>query len=175
MLFNGSHDPLPSTPNGLATDREPALRKPNSAPARSVIDAWLMITGNLQSEGDIQVEGQVNGDIRCSHLVVAKEATINGTIVADEVVVRGRVKGKIHANRVTLQDTAFVESDIVHQTLTVEQGACFEGRARRSDDPLKVEPELKPRIVELEAKGADTKAPDKAKSKPGPAKEPAAA
>ena len=72
----------------------------NSAPTRSVIDAWLTITGNLQSEGEVQVDGQINGDIRCAHLIVGRDATVNGNITAEEVVVRGKVTGVIRANRV---------------------------------------------------------------------------
>jgi cytoskeletal protein CcmA (bactofilin family) len=38
--------------------------------------------------------------------------------------------------RVTLQSMSHVEGDIYHQSLALEQGAYFEGRSRRSDDPM---------------------------------------
>ena len=107
------------------------LAQGNSAPTRSVIDAWLTITGNLQSEGEVQVDGQIHGDIRCAHLTVGRDATVNGNITAEEVVVRGKVKGVIRANRVILQDSAHVESEIFHKKLSIEEGACFEGTSRR--------------------------------------------
>ena len=106
---------------------------------RSVIDAWLTITGDLMSEGEVQVDGQVNGDIRCAQLTVGKDATISGNIVAEMVVVRGRVKGTIRALRVILQDSARVDSEIFHKSLAVEEGACFEGASRRLDDPMQDE------------------------------------
>src|SRR6185295_1002573 len=122
-----------------------AVRKANGAPTRSVIDAWLTITGNLQSEGEVQVDGQIQGDIRCAHLTVGRDALVNGNITADEVVVRGKVMGCIRGNRVILQDCAHVESEVFHKKLSIEEGACFEGTSRRCDDPLNAElPVTKP-------------------------------
>jgi cytoskeletal protein CcmA (bactofilin family) len=116
-----------------------AQRKVNGAPTRSVIDAWLTINGNLQSEGEVQVDGQIHGDIRCAHLTVGRDATIQGNITAEEVVVRGTVKGVIRANRVILQDSAHVDSQIYHKKLSIEEGANFEGTSCRKDDPLNAE------------------------------------
>ena len=117
----------------------PAVRNIKSVPTRSVIDAWLQITGNLESEGEVQVDGQIDGDIRCAHLTVGRDARVAGNITAEEVVVRGRVTGLIRANRVILQDTAHVDSEIVHNKLSIEEGAMFEGMARRCQDPLGAE------------------------------------
>jgi cytoskeletal protein CcmA (bactofilin family) len=124
---------------GVANSTEPttpAVRKITGAPTRSVIDAWLLITGNLKSEGEVQVDGQIHGDIRCAHLTVGRDAQVVGNITAEEVVVRGKVTGLIRANRVILQDTAQVDSEIVHKMLSIEEGATFDGIARRCEDPL---------------------------------------
>jgi cytoskeletal protein CcmA (bactofilin family) len=104
----------------------------------SVIGPDLTITGNLVSKGEVQVDGIVEGDIHGSHVVVGETATISGGIVADEVVVRGHVVGSVRSKRVMLQSTSQVEGDIFHQSLSIEQGALFEGKSRRSDDPRSV-------------------------------------
>ena len=130
--FSSHRQPIPAyavDPGAIAA------RKANGAPTRSLVDAWLTITGNLQSEGEVQVDGRVEGDIRCAHLVVGKDATITGNIVAEEVVVRGKVIGTIRANRVILQDSARVESEIFHKSLIIEEGACFDGESRRIAEP----------------------------------------
>jgi cytoskeletal protein CcmA (bactofilin family) len=59
-----------------------------------------------------------------------------GGVAAEDVVVRGRIIGSIRGLRVTLQAQCHVEGDIFHQGITIEQGAYFEGRSRRSDNPL---------------------------------------
>jgi cytoskeletal protein CcmA (bactofilin family) len=127
---------------GAGSASEPtitAARNSNGVLTRSVIDAWLQITGDLQSEGEVLVEGQVHGDIRCAHLTVGRDAHVAGNITAEEVVVRGKVTGLIRAKRVILQDTAQVDSEIVHKRLSIEEGATFEGRARRCEDPMSAE------------------------------------
>ena len=70
------------------------------------------------------------------NLTVGDAARIEGSIVADEVVVRGAVKGVIGANRVVLTDGANVESDIFHKKLAIEEGARFDGAARYSEQPI---------------------------------------
>jgi len=145
MLFNKksedefSHDFSPKRPAAAAAPVEPMTvpgRKPAGGPTRSVIDAWLTISGNLESEGEVQVDGTIRGDIHCAHLTVGRDATVEGNITADEVVVRGNVKGTIRANRVILQDSANVRSEVFHKKLAIEEGACFEGNSRRCDDPM---------------------------------------
>lgn len=104
--------------------------------APSVIGPDLVINGNLQSRGEVQIDGEVQGDLHAVHIVVGEKAKITGGIVADEVVVRGHVMGSIRGKKVMLQSSSHVEGDVFHQTLSIEQGAFFEGKSRRSDDPL---------------------------------------
>jgi cytoskeletal protein CcmA (bactofilin family) len=102
----------------------------------SMIGPDLTITGNLVSKGEVQVDGIVQGDIHGSHVVIGETATINGGVVADEVVIRGHVIGSVRARRVMLQTTSQVDGDIYHQSLSIEQGALFEGKSRRTqEDP----------------------------------------
>jgi cytoskeletal protein CcmA (bactofilin family) len=103
---------------------------------RSVIDPGLLITGILEGDGELQIDGQVRGDIRCTHLTVGSAATVAGNITADEVVVRGKVTGIIGGNRVMLMDSAQVESEIFHKRLSIEEGAHFEGEARFNEQPI---------------------------------------
>jgi cytoskeletal protein CcmA (bactofilin family) len=103
--------------------------------APSVIGPDLIITGNLISKGEIQIDGEVQGDIHSSYVVVGEKARITGAIIADEVVVRGQVMGSVRGKRVMLQSTSHVEGDIHHTALAIEQGAFFEGKSRRSEDP----------------------------------------
>lgn len=102
----------------------------------SIIGADLSITGNVISKGEIQIDGEIQGDIHCTSLIVGEKAIISGGIVSEDVVIRGKVLGSIRGVRVTLQTTSHVEGDIYHQSLAVEQGAFFEGISRRAEDPI---------------------------------------
>ena len=109
---------------------------PNGLPAQSLLDASVAITGDLCSRGDIQIEGRVCGNVDCAQLIVGPDAAITGAITAEAVVVRGRITGTIRANLVILQHTAHVEADITYTWLALDEGARFEGVARRRLDPL---------------------------------------
>ena len=109
---------------------------PSQAHVPSMISADLNITGDVISKSEIQVDGQIKGDIHCASLVVGETAVISGSIVADEVTVRGKVIGSIRGLRVSLQSASHVTGDIFHKTLAIEMGAFFEGKSRRSGNPL---------------------------------------
>ncbi|MEM7619449.1 MAG: polymer-forming cytoskeletal protein [Pseudomonadota bacterium] len=102
----------------------------------SIIGDDLEITGNVISKGEIQIEGEIQGDIHCSALVVGENAAVYGEVVAKEVTIHGQVKGAVRGLKVTLQSKSHVEGDIYHQFLAIEQGAFFEGKSRRSEDPV---------------------------------------
>lgn len=107
--------------------------------AASVIGADLSITGNLESTGELHIEGAVQGDIQAGRIVVGEQANVTGSLVADEIVIRGNVQGLIRGNHVTFQAASRVEGDVYHKSLTIEQGAYFEGKSRRSNDPMSVQ------------------------------------
>jgi cytoskeletal protein CcmA (bactofilin family) len=143
MLFNKTQNE-DFAHNFAANNRHPVNSKLDRVPTcsvgpQSVIDACLLITGDLVSEGEIQVEGKVTGNIRCVRLIVGKTAVVNGNMTADEVVVRGEVNGIIRAHRVVLQDSARVKSNIFQRKLAIDQGACVEGEVRFKEDPINSE------------------------------------
>ncbi len=105
--------------------------------APSLISMDMSVTGTMTAGGDIQVDGKVDGDITTGSLTVGEKAVVTGDILAEEVVVRGKIVGSIRARKVQLCSTCHVEGDIYHQALAVETGAYFEGNCRHSDDPLK--------------------------------------
>jgi cytoskeletal protein CcmA (bactofilin family) len=111
---------------------------PSGPPTRSVIDSWVVITGSLLSHGEVQIDGRIIGDICCTHLIVGEDAAITGSIIAQEVFVRGTVAGTIRAKRVVLQETARVDSEIYHELLSIEEGARFHGHVRLNQDPISV-------------------------------------
>lgn len=113
-------------------------------PAQSLIDRSVTITGDLWSEGDVQVDGHICGNVNCAQLIVGRDAAITGAIMAEEVVVRGRVRGTVRAIRVRLQSTARVESEIIYKVLSIDQGAKFEGAARSRPNPLQAEAAVSP-------------------------------
>lgn len=124
-----------SSSSTLGTRQAPAFR-PGGPSTASVIGPDLVIQGNLSSKGEVQIDGEVQGDIHATHIIIGENARVTGGIVAEECVIRGHLLGTVRGRRVLLQSTSHVEGDIYHQTMAIEQGAFFEGKSRRTDDPL---------------------------------------
>lgn len=149
--FKRSESEMPSlTPSASATSggsRPLGVSRTGERNAPSVIGPDLIIHGNLTSKGEVQVDGEVQGDIHGTYVVIGEKARITGGIVAEEIVIRGHVAGSVRGKRVMLQSTSHVEGDVYHQALAIEQGAYFEGKSRRSQDPTAGVP--KPEIPAL--------------------------
>lgn len=131
-MFNKKDSPAPET----GSPPPPVKRSAMKSKAPSILSADLTITGSIFSDGEVQLDGTVEGDVRAGSLSIGEEATVKGEVVAETVVVRGRVEGSVRARQVQLAATARIEGDIVHATLAVESGAYFDGHCRRSSDPL---------------------------------------
>ena len=121
-----------SKPNRPAA---PSARPENpEAPARKAIACSLIaenvsISGDVTSEGDIQLDGAVHGDLRVGHLTIGETGQVEGAIAADVVDIRGRVAGTITAKTVRLHATARVDGDITQAQLAIDAGAQFVGRS----------------------------------------------
>ena len=129
-LHHGTDDPGKHRTTARAASKTPGLSASKMVP--SIIGEDLTIRGNVTSKGELQVDGEIEGDIRCGSLLLGDKAHVRGGVVAEDVVVRGHIVGSIAA----LQGQCHVEGDILSQTLAIEQGAYFEGKSRRSDNPL---------------------------------------
>jgi cytoskeletal protein CcmA (bactofilin family) len=96
----------------------------------TVIAKGLKIVGSVTAEGLVEVNGQIEGELHCTSLMISRGAHVTGTIAAERVVVDGKVEGPIHGGEVVLKSQAHVVGDIHHQSLAIERGAYFEGRSQ---------------------------------------------
>jgi cytoskeletal protein CcmA (bactofilin family) len=118
-----------------------SARAQNSDPLSiSTIGEDLTITGNVTSTGEVHLDGRIHGDVHCVVLVLGGNAQLEGSVVAEDVMVRGRLIGSVRALRVMLQSQAHVEGNLFHKSLSIEQGTHFEGESRPSADPLSTSP-----------------------------------
>jgi len=110
-------DAAPAEVPAKAPEFKPAAAVKPKAPA-SVLSTDLTVKGNLKTTGELQVEGTIEGDIRAHLLTVGETATIKGEVIADDVVVHGRVVGRVLGLKVRLSSTAKVEGDIADDPLS---------------------------------------------------------
>jgi cytoskeletal protein CcmA (bactofilin family) len=104
----------------------------------SCIGAGMSIVGKIECNGPAQIFGRIEGELRASDLLVGDGATIDGSVIAQNVTVCGRIKGTIHAVRVKLQNGGAVEGDIFHRSLSIDENSLFEGSSRRVENPTEI-------------------------------------
>ena len=102
---------------------------PRKLTAASRVAEGVRIRGDLVTDGDLHLDGAIEGDLSVGQLTIGETGMVSGTIQADAVEVRGRVVGTISARRVRLLASARVDGDISHTELSIESGAHFEGRS----------------------------------------------
>ncbi len=133
--------PAPASSSGMSSAPPPAPapssasnRAPSSSSAvPSIISADLKVVGNMQSSGDIQIDGQVEGDVVSRTLTVGEGANVKGSVRGETVRICGQVQGEVAAASVIIAKTARVSGDVVHQSLAIEAGAYLEGNIRRME------------------------------------------
>ena len=144
----------PTDTSAEASKRTPAKAKPREG-VPSLISADVVIRGSIVSQGEVQFDGTLEGDLHAKGLVVGEGATIRGEVVAQSVRVCGTVEGSIRAMRVELATGSFVKGEVAHNALAIEVGARFEGNVRHADDPVG-EADLRGREKPVQAAGGKT-------------------
>jgi cytoskeletal protein CcmA (bactofilin family) len=145
MVFQRKHDPKTLTVVPAEVTTLPATTGSSGRVAESVIGKDMSIEGQsitVRCKGSLRVNGVIAADLHCAELVVGEQAVVNGSIAADIVRVFGQVHGAILGASVVLHPSAQVEGDIHSQSLTIEQGASFDGRSRKVTNAAEVAPQL---------------------------------
>jgi cytoskeletal protein CcmA (bactofilin family) len=133
MFNKTANNPPPARPQPAPAPMESAPpRRPAPARAPSLLGADLVFQGQISGDGELHVEGVVKGEVTVARLVVGERATIEGQIRGGSVEVRGKVLGNIEAKAVKLYESAHVEGDIVHEQLSIDVGAFFQGRCQQA-------------------------------------------
>lgn len=141
-MFKGKAQNRPATPTATSAggNGTKAVSAGNGAAAAkttsgvpSIISSDLRIEGNLFSEGDVQIDGEVVGDIDSRTLTLGEKSVVNGSISADTVRICGKVQGEVKASTVVMTKTARVSGDIFHDSLAIEAGAFIDGHCKRME------------------------------------------
>lgn len=108
----------------------------------SILSAGLTVNGDLTSDGEVQIDCLVNGDVTAARLAIGENAKVVGEVVAEHVLIRGEVIGRIRAKSVELDKTAKVRGDIWHELLSIAAGAKIEGLCKFAENPRDIAAKL---------------------------------
>jgi cytoskeletal protein CcmA (bactofilin family) len=112
---------------------KPAAKK-NLIP--SIVTREFNIIGNIISDGSIDFDGSIEGNIRCQTFILRENGNVKGEITADEVMVYGKLSGLIRARNVQLFSGSNIEGIVMHESITIEDGAFLDGKCKRTDKPI---------------------------------------
>ncbi|MCV0368658.1 MULTISPECIES: polymer-forming cytoskeletal protein [Filomicrobium] len=139
--------PQPPSPPAfpLPSQQQQPAGNQQSPTSTSIIGDDLAIVGQkitIVSQSRVHINGNIQGDINGKEVVVGRSGKVTGVVTAHSVSVEGEVDGAIRGSSVTLTSTARVEGDIHHRTLSIAEGAHFDGRVRRPKDDAELSPNL---------------------------------
>ena len=98
----------------------------------TIISYGVKIEGKVKSNGNIRVDGEIQGDILSKgNVTIGARAQVNGQINAEAITIGGKVSGTVRAKEKLILDAkGNLIGDIFTKILVVEAGAKFEGKSR---------------------------------------------
>ena len=126
---------------GSAVERS---RTSETSELTSVLGRGSRVRGRVSGEGDLRVEGQIEGDVTLSgELSIDETGSITGDVDAASVTIVGAMQGNVTARgAVTIRAGAKVEGNMGGAEVSLEEGASFTGRIEAD---LDLPAELMPR------------------------------
>ncbi len=104
------------------------MSKSEAKVAKSFLSEDLVIDGNINSKGDLEIKGSVTGDINAGSISVLELGKVQGAVKGQDITVNGSVTGKIEAEDLTLSSSANVSADVTYGRLATEKGAQITGK-----------------------------------------------
>ena len=106
------------------------MREMESQQARNLIGNGTVIKGDIESSGDIRIDGHLIGSLKSSgKVIIGQTGILEGDIACKQAEISGNVKGTIKTEDLTaLKSTSKVEVDLVTKQLLIEVGAQFTGK-----------------------------------------------
>ena len=94
---------------------------------QNMISQGTKIVGNISSNSDFRVEGNIEGELKTSgKVVVGKSGVISGSLIGENADFEGSFSGKLKlGGMLTLRSSAYIEGEVEISKLSVEPGATF--------------------------------------------------
>jgi cytoskeletal protein CcmA (bactofilin family) len=131
----------PSTPSSSSSSiRETPREVPVSSKAAACISQGIKIKGEVTGSEDLFVDGQVDGKLSLTNgsLTIGPNGNVKADVTAREVIVRGKVEGKVSGrDKVQLWSTGQVTGEVQTDRLAIEDGAMLRGKVEAGKHPGK--------------------------------------
>ena len=92
---------------------------------QSIIGRGAIFKGKISNATTIEINGRVDADIKSEKVTLGKNATLEGSITSELVVISGNYQGKIKADSVWLTDSSVITGEINYKSLQMDRGAAL--------------------------------------------------
>jgi len=103
----------------------------SAAPSRGLntVNEGTTLTGDLEAQSDIRIDGIINGDLKCkAKVIVGPKGMIKGTVACENAVIEGKFDGTLVVrDSLTIKDTASIVGEISAAKIGMNPGCSFEG------------------------------------------------
>lgn len=129
---------------------EKKVKFDESSTSSSIIGKGTSVEGNIDTNGNISVEGEVKGNVVSkSKVALGPSSYVEGKVLAANAIIAGEIQGSVEITELlTLKPTAVIHGDIMTNKLIVEAGATFNGSCRMGVSVDTIEFEDEPHTVE---------------------------
>ena len=105
---------------------------------KTIITPATLITGEIHGQGDLNLEGQLTGNIEIGGLLfVGKTGSFKGEATAENMVIEGRVEGQIKATaKIEIRSSGYVQGNIFCQQIAIAEGAFLDGKVKTKKGKL---------------------------------------
>jgi cytoskeletal protein CcmA (bactofilin family) len=94
----------------------------------SFIGGEVTISGNVSGQGDLHLDGTIEGDLACNTLILGPGGRVKGNIQAAKATLAGAVDGTVDARDLVVEKSARVRGDLSYESVSIETGAQVDGR-----------------------------------------------
>jgi cytoskeletal protein CcmA (bactofilin family) len=104
--------------------------------AETIIGASIKVKGNFHGQGNIVIEGMLEGSLKTdANIFIGEKARVVANVEAKDLVVNGEIKGNIKVKSyLSLGGTAKINGDIQYGELSIEKGATVNGQLTAVND-----------------------------------------
>jgi len=119
----------------FSRDKTAAITLPKASragpPGLSFIGPEVLVSGDLATDGQLHVDGRIDGNVRCAQLVQGEAGIIAGTVTAAEARIAGTVEGPVSVRTLFVEASARIIGDVAYETISIDAGAQIDGRLAR--------------------------------------------
>ena len=93
----------------------------------SIISENSEFKGNIKTDGEIQIDGSIRGDVSAKQIIIGENGKVRGKATANFFRICGKIEGDVNAETIEIAASASVKGNIYKKTISIDHGAKIVG------------------------------------------------